>query len=151
MLDFNTIITAAITAAITNAVETATAPLKEQIATLTQEMAKLSTQPQMDPALLATALNDQEWFWAKIADFVDRDINNYDFSHVISMQLNRIGLEDYLDPDKLQELISDAVSDSSAVRKAVKDAAEHYINEEFDMEDAVLEAVKGLTFDVSVS
>lgn len=175
MIDFNAVITAAITTSITNAVETATAPLKAQIekleerlsatqailpvkfAAIAETASRLETNMAamnsriVNPEPLATALNDQEWFWNKINDYVDRDINNYDFYDAICSTLNRITLENYLNPDKLQEQISDAVSESSAVRKAVKDVAEHYLNEQFDMEDAVKEAVKDLTFEVSVS
>lgn len=146
MIDFNTILSAAITASINTAIEQAVTPLKAQIeelqtrlnatqatlpgsfaelagtvARMEENMAAMNSRVQQDTVsakqIDLAALDNQEWFWAKIGDYVDTTIGNIDFS----------------------EAISDAFSNSSIV----EDAVEHYIKD-YDFSEIVADNVEGV-------
>lgn len=119
MIDINLIISNALTAAITSAI----APLNERIAVLekneeylTNRIAALeAAAPQpvgVDPKTLAEAslnyLNDQEWFWSKINDYVERQMDDHLQTYDHDSYDSHIGDDDkHFDGD-----IDDAVRES---------------------------------------
>ena len=139
MIDFNTILSAAITASINTAIEQAVAPLKAQI----EELQTRLNATQVNPETIATALNDQEWFWTKINDYVD--------SHMETRQPQ----QDTLSPEQTQqvrniatELIlnidyTDAIGDAFSNSSIVEDAVEHYIRD-YDFSEIVADNVEGV-------
>ena len=148
MFDINTFLSAALSAAIIEA----TKPLLERIATLEsandilhrtqhEDMVAMrdritaleAAAPQpvgVDPKTLAEAslnyLNDQEWFWDKMRNFIDAAIEEAIDNHC----------ETY---------------DHDSYDNAVSDLEDRDFVTNDSLEDAVREAVGNLSFDISVS
>lgn len=149
MFDINNIINAALTAAINSAV----APLNERIIALesvcaTQHEAMVAMRdritalennpaqgvdtqaaPALDKEALINYLNQQEWFWDKLRNFIDAGIESAIDTHC----------ETY-DHDSYDNAVS-TVEDTDFDAFVTHDT----------IEDAVRDAVRNLTFDISVS
>lgn len=167
MIDFNTILSAAITASINTAIEQAVAPLKAQIEKLEERLsatqavlpvkfaAIAETASRLENNLTATnarvisaaeitvALNDQEWFWNKINNYVDQHM---EARHPQPQQ-------DTLSPEQLQqvrniatELIlnidhSGAINSAFSKTSILEDAVDHYIRD-YDFSDILADQVE---------
>jgi hypothetical protein len=153
MFDLNNIVNAAInaavTAAITPLVERVTAleltcatqhegmvAMRDRITALETKLteAALFTQTTnvtipIDEAKMVEALNSQEWFWDKLRNFIDAGIESAIDTHC----------ETY-DHDSYDSAVSD-----------LEDVDLNNIVSNDNLEDAVRDAVRNLTFEVSVS
>lgn len=185
MIDLNTLISNALTAAVQQAV----APLNERIAVLEsandilhrvqgERIAALETKlteanlfTQMTPATITadafvTHLDQQEWFWHKIAGFVTN--NSEITANDLEVLKDRVAaLEDrtnelesetqgenrYLNRDDVASLIEEAMDDHTSTYdhddydNHIGDDDKHF---DGDIEDAVRDALSNMTFDVSI-
>lgn len=156
MLDLNAIVSAAINAAIKEATEplvTRIAALEsandilhrvqgDRIAALETKLSEANLFTQMTPATITadafvTHLDQQEWFWRKVADFIDRE---FDGRGIVS-------------EGRVEELIEEAMDEHTSTYDH-DEYDEHIGNDdkhfEGDIEDAVRDALSNMTFDVSI-
>lgn len=156
MLDLNAIVSAAINAAIKEATEplvTRIAALEsandilhrvqgDRIAALETKLSEANLFAQMTPATITadafvTHLDQQEWFWRKVADFIDRE---FDGRGIVS-------------EGRVEELIEEAMDEHTSTYDH-DEYDEHIGNDdkhfEGDIEDAVRDALSNMTFDVSI-
>lgn len=158
MIDVNEVLSRAFN----EAVESAVAPLRAQVqelaqlvhglnATYTEDFARvqqdLTTITQ--PALEATIefLDRKEWFWAKIQNFISKEVDNLDFDDRVKTGLQWIDITDYVDmKSEVESVLEDFdfsdVLDVSEIVKSVKEG--------LDLEEAVREALDGQAFTISL-
>lgn len=156
MLDLNAIVSAAINAAIKEATEplvTRIAALEsandilhrvqgDRIAALETKLTEANLFTQMTPATITadafvTHLDQHEWFWGKVADFINRE---FDGRGIVS-------------EGRVEELIEEAMDEHTSTYDH-DEYDEHMGNDdkhfEGDIEDAVRDALSNMTFDVSI-
>ena len=148
MIDFNTILSAAITASINTAIEQAVAPLKAQIEELQTRLNATQTTMNdrvISAAAIAVALDDQEWFWNKINNYVDQHMEarhpqpqQDTLSPEQTQQVRNIATELILNID-----YTDAIGDAFSNSSIVEDAVEHYIKD-YDFSEIVADNVEGV-------
>lgn len=144
MIDLNTLISNALIAAVQHAV----APLNERIAVLESDLARavsvveqrteriaaletklteanLFTQTSnatitIDEARMVEALNSQEWFWSKINDYVERQMDDHtssydhdDYDSAVSKVDDLPDLDDYVTRDELRSEIEDVLNNAT--------------------------------------
>ena len=149
MIDLNTLFSNALTAAINSAV----APLVERIAALEVNIAMMQNSidqkdtriaalennpaqgvdtqpaPALDKAALIDYLNEQEWFWDKLRNFIDAGIESAIDTHC--------GTYDHDSYDNAVSTVEDHDFDEFVTHDR--------------LEDAVRDAVNNLSFDIRVS
>lgn len=162
MIDINTLISNALIAA----VQQATAPLVERIAALEvniammqnsidqkdTRIAALENNPaqgvDLTPATITadafvTHLDNQEWFWSKISDFVERDVSNRGIvSETRVEEMLEEAMDDHTSTYDHDEFVADL---DSALRHEVN------LSDYIDIEDAVRDALREMSFEVRVS
>lgn len=163
MSDLNIFLSAiqsAFNTAVKAAVEEATAPLVQRIAALEDQAIVTSnavdtriaalennpaqgvdtTAPQaldVPHQALLTALDQQEWFWSKMSDFIQREVDG-------------LGL---VSESRVEEVVQEAMDDHTSTYdhddydSHISDDDKHF---EGDIEDAVRDALSNMTFDVSI-
>lgn len=86
---------------------------------------------------LLTALDQQEWFWSKMSDFIQREVDG-------------LGL---VSESRVEEMVQEAMDDHTSTYdhedydSHLGDDDKHF---EGDIEDAVRDALSNMTFDVSI-
>lgn len=137
MIDLNTLISNALIAAVQQAV----APLNTRIATLesvcaTQHEAMVAMRDRIaalennpaqgveptitiDETRMVEALNSQEWFWSKINDYVERQMDDhlqtYDHDNYDEMasKVYETDFDDYVTRDSVREEIEDVINNAT--------------------------------------
>lgn len=176
MLDLNAIVSAAISAAIKEATEplvTRIAALEsandilhrvqgDRIAALETKLSEANLFTQMTPATITadafvTHLDQQEWFWHKVAGFVLNNGMSDDITalrqRVAELESETQGENRYLNREDVASLIEEAMDEHTS-NYDHDEYDEHLGNDdkhfEGDIQDAVRDALSNMTFDVTI-
>jgi hypothetical protein len=147
MFDINAIITNAITQAVNEAIKPVQAQLEEahiRIKTLeaqlqlnlpgmNERITALETGGQaLNKEQLVDHLDQQEWFWDKLNDYIAREVGSHDLideDKVDRMIENAIEALELPDEDDIDEKISDKIQE---VKDEIEDSLDEKINDKFD-------------------
>lgn len=132
--------------------------IDDELVRIKQRVAVLEGSHQMSADAFVTHLDQQEWFWHKIAGFVanNSEITGHDLEvvkdRIAALESETQGENRYLNRDEVNELIAEAIDDHLGTYD--HDEYDNHLNDDDkhfdgDIEDAVRDALNGTSVTLS--